>query len=120
MHLYAHLPRRKDSDAVTAMAKELAEELQGEHASLVTATMTKSKRSGKVFLDWSQNAGSKSTLSPYSLRGLERPTVATPVTWDEVAACTDPSDLVFTSDDVLARVERHGDLFAPLLGGSAA
>src|SRR6476659_1138136 len=54
LHLYAHLPRRKESDAVTAMAKELAEELQGEHASLVTATMTKSKRSGKVVLDWSQ------------------------------------------------------------------
>ena len=113
MHLYAHLPRRKDSDAVTAMAKEIAEELQGEHASLVTATMTKSKRSGKVFLDWSQNAGSKTTLSPYSLRGLERPTVATPVTWDEVEdGADDPLGLEqFRYDQVLERVEEYGDLF---------
>ena len=113
MHLYAHLPRRKDSDAVTALAKELAEELQGEHPSLVTATMTKSKRSGKVFLDWSQNAGSKTTLSPYSLRGLERPTVATPVTWDEVAdGAEDPLGLEqFRYEEVLERVEEYGDLF---------
>ena len=95
------------------MAKELAEELQGEHPKLVTATMTKSKRSGKVFLDWSQNAGSKTTLSPYSLRGLERPTVATPVTWDEVEeGAEDPLGLEqFRYDEVLERVEEHGDLF---------
>ena len=60
----------------------------------MTATMTKSKRSGKVFLDWSQNAGSKTTLSPYSLRGRELPTVATPLTWDEVeAGAEDPLGL---------------------------
>jgi len=113
MHLYATLPRRQDSDAVSAMAKELAEELQGEQPKLVTATMTKSKRSGKIFLDWSQNAGSKTTLSPYSLRGLERPTVATPVTWEEVGeGAEDPLALEqFRYDEVLARVEEHGDLF---------
>ena len=68
--------------------------------------MTKSKRSGKIFLDWSQNAGSKTTLSPYSLRGLERPTVATPVTWDEVEeGAEDPLALEqFRYDEVLARV----------------
>ena len=73
----------------------------------------KSKRSGKIFLDWSQNAGSKTTLSPYSLRGLERPTVATPVTWDEVGeGAEDPLALEqFRYDEVLARVEEHGDLF---------
>ena len=74
------------SDESTALAKEVAEELQAEHPKLVTATMTKARRSGKVFLDWSQNAGSKTTISPYSLRGRERPYVATPVTWDEVEA----------------------------------
>jgi bifunctional non-homologous end joining protein LigD len=113
MHLYATLPRRKDSDAVSAMAKEIAEELQGEKPKQVTATMTKSKRSGKIFLDWSQNAGSKTTLSPYSLRGLERPTVATPVTWDEVEeGAEDPLALEqFRYDEVLARVAEHGDLF---------
>ncbi len=113
MHLYATLPKRRDSDEVSAMAKELAEELQAEKPKQVTATMTKSKRSGKIFLDWSQNAGSKTTLSPYSLRGLERPTVATPVTWDEVEeGAEDPLALEqFRYDEVLARVAEHGDLF---------
>jgi bifunctional non-homologous end joining protein LigD len=84
LHLYAHLSRRQDSEQTSETAKTIAEELQAEHPKLVTATMTKAKRSGKVFLDWSQNAGSKTTVSPYSLRGGERPLVATPVTWDEV------------------------------------
>jgi bifunctional non-homologous end joining protein LigD len=86
LHLYAALARRLDSEDSTALAKTVAEELAQEHSKLVTATMTKSKRSGKVFVDWSQNAGSKTTLSPYSLRGRELPTVATPVSWDEVEA----------------------------------
>ncbi len=114
LHMYAHLPRRQDSDEVSATAKELAEELQAEHPKQVTATMTKAKRSGKVFLDWSQNAGSKTTLSPYSLRGLERPTVATPVTWDEVGeGAEDPLGLEqFRYDEVLERVQERGDLFS--------
>jgi bifunctional non-homologous end joining protein LigD len=113
LHMYAHLPERLDSDESSAIAKEIAEELQGEHPKLVTATMTKAKRSGKVFLDWSQNAGSKTTVSPYSLRGRERPTVATPVTWDEVLeGADDPLGLEqFRYDDVLTRVAEHGDLF---------
>jgi bifunctional non-homologous end joining protein LigD len=86
LHLYAALEKRLDPEDSTALAKEVADELAKEQGRLVTATMTKSKRSGKVFLDWSQNAGSKTTLSPYSLRGRELPTVATPVTWDEVEA----------------------------------
>jgi bifunctional non-homologous end joining protein LigD len=114
MHLYAHLPRRKDSDDVSAMAKSLAEELQEEQPALVTATMTKAKRTNKVFLDWSQNAGSKTTVSPYSLRGLDRPNVATPVTWDEVEeGAEDPLGLgQFRYDEVLARVAERGDLFS--------
>jgi bifunctional non-homologous end joining protein LigD len=114
LHLYADLPRRMPSDESTALAKEVAEELQREHGSLVTATMTKSKRSGKVFLDWSQNAGSKTTISPYSLRGKERPYVATPVSWDEVqAGADDPEGLdQFRHDEVLRRVAELGDLFA--------
>jgi bifunctional non-homologous end joining protein LigD len=113
MHVYAALPKRMDPDESSALAKEIAEDLQREHPKLVTATMTKSKRSGKVFLDWSQNAGSKTTLSPYSLRGRERPTVATPVTWDEVeAGADDPVGLdQFRYDEVLDRVARDGDLF---------
>jgi bifunctional non-homologous end joining protein LigD len=78
--------------------------------------MTKSKRSGKVFLDWSQNAGSKTTVSPYSLRGKEKPYVATPVSWDEVeAGAEDPLELdQFLFQEVLERVEEHGDLLAGL------
>lgn len=114
LHLYAGLPGRLNPDETTVLAKEIAEELQSEHPRLVTATMTKAKRPGKVFLDWSQNAGSKTTVSPYSLRGRERPTVAAPVTWDEVAAgADDPLALdQLGFEDVLARVEEHGDLFA--------
>ena len=113
LHLYAHLPRRQDSDKTSETAKAIAEELQAEHPKQVTATMTKAKRSGKVFLDWSQNAGSKTTVSPYSLRGVERPLVATPVTWDEVAeGADDPVGLdQFRYDEVLERVAEHGDLF---------
>ena len=113
LHLYAALPGKLNPEETTGLAKEVAEELQKEHPQLVTATMTKSRRSGKVFLDWSQNAGSKTTISPYSLRGRERPTVATPVTWDEVeAGAADPLGLEqFSFEEVLARVEEHGDLF---------
>jgi bifunctional non-homologous end joining protein LigD len=113
LHLYAHLPRRQDSEKTSETAKTIAEGLQAEHPKQVTATMTKSKRSGKVFLDWSQNAGSKTTVSPYSLRGVERPLVATPVTWEEVEeGAEDPLGLdQFRYDEVLARIEEHGDLF---------
>ena len=71
LHLYAALPGKLNPDETTGLAKEVAEELQKEHPKQVTATMTKAKRSGKVFLDWSQNAGSKTTISPYSLRGRD-------------------------------------------------
>jgi bifunctional non-homologous end joining protein LigD len=114
LHLYAALPGKLNPEETTGLAREVAEELQKEHPKLVTATMTKSRRSGKVFLDWSQNAGSKTTISPYSLRGRERPTVATPVTWDEVeAGADDPLGLEqFRFEEVLERVAEHGDLFA--------
>jgi bifunctional non-homologous end joining protein LigD len=114
LHLYADLPKRLPSEESSALAKEVAEELQREHPTLVTATMTKSRRSGKVFLDWSQNAGSKTTISPYSLRGKERPYVATPVSWAEVeAGADDPMGLdQFRYDAVLERVADLGDLFA--------
>jgi len=113
LHLYADLPERLPSEESTALAKEVAEELQREHPALVTATMTKSRRAGKVFLDWSQNAGSKTTISPYSLRGRELPTVATPVSWAEVdAGAEDPMALrQFRLEEVLERLDEHGDLF---------
>lgn len=128
MHLYAPLREGHgvdSSDEASAVAREIAEELQKEMRDLVTATMTKSRRGGKVFIDWSQNAGSKTTVSPYSLRGRDRPTVATPVTWDEVAELAeDPLAWdQFTFADVLERVAEHGDLwgelFSDLPGGGA-
>jgi bifunctional non-homologous end joining protein LigD len=113
LHLYADLPRRLPSEESTALAKEVAEELEKAHPKLVTATMTKARRSGKVFLDWSQNSGSKTTISPYSLRGKEKPYVATPLGWDEVEEGAEDPDALeqFGFDQVLARVEDYGDLF---------
>ena len=114
LHLYADLPERLPPEESSTLAKEVAEELQREHPALVTATMTKSKRAGKVFLDWSQNAGSKTTISPYSLRGRDRPTVAAPITWDEVeAGAEDPFGLEqLRFEEVLERVAEYGDVFA--------
>lgn len=113
LHLYARLPAPLPSEESSALAKEVAEELQRQHPGLVTATMTKSRRTGKVFLDWSQNAGSKTTVCPYSLRGRERPTVAAPVSWAEVeGGAEDPLGLEqLRFEEVLERVQEHGDLF---------
>jgi bifunctional non-homologous end joining protein LigD len=114
LHLYADLPGRMSPDDSTALAREVAEGLQAARPKLVTATMTKARRSGKVFLDWSQNAGSKTTIAPYSLRGRERPTVATPVGWDEVEdGAQDEEGLrQFRYDEVLERIAERGDLFS--------
>ncbi len=111
LQLYARAPVRDTS----ALAKRVAEELAAAEPGLVVSKMAKDVRPGKVLVDWSQNNPAKTTVSVYSLRARPTPTVSTPVTWDEVAACTAPEDLVFTSDQVLARVEAHGDLFAALL-----
>ena len=98
----------------SAYAKALALELEQADPGLVVHRMTKSLRPGKVLVDWSQNSAAKTTVSVYSLRARPRPTVSTPLTWDEVAACRDLAELVFTTDDVLARVQKHGDLWAAL------
>jgi bifunctional non-homologous end joining protein LigD len=99
-------------------AKTVAELLEQSEPDLVVSRMTKSLRPGKVLVDWSQNDDAKTTVNVYSLRAKDRPTVSTPVTWDEVRACLDAEDpelLVFTADQVVQRVERDGDLFAPVL-----
>jgi bifunctional non-homologous end joining protein LigD len=80
--------------------------------------MAKDLRPGKVLVDWSQNDEHKTTVNVYSLRAKDRPTVSTPVTWDEVERCLESKDaeaLTFESDQVLARVDEHGDLFGPVL-----
>ncbi|MCW3010394.1 MAG: ligD [Solirubrobacterales bacterium] len=99
-------------------SKAVAELLESEEPGLVVSKQTKALRTGKVLVDWSQNDEHKTTVSVYSLRARERPTVSTPVTWAEVRACAaggDPEQLAFTSAEVLARVAEHGDLFAPVL-----
>jgi bifunctional non-homologous end joining protein LigD len=116
LQLYARADGLDSAEATSAYAKGLAQRLEKEQPELVVHRMTKALRPGKVLVDWSQNSPAKTTVSVYSLRARERPTVSTPVTWDEVGACRSPEDLVFTSDDVLDRVERLGDLFSPLLG----
>jgi bifunctional non-homologous end joining protein LigD len=94
IHLYADLDRSRDTGQVRDHAREIAEELEKAHPALVISQMTKARRGGKVFLDWSQNSGSKTTIAPYSLRGRELPTVAAPRTWEEIeAGAEDPLGL---------------------------
>jgi bifunctional non-homologous end joining protein LigD len=95
------------------LSNALARHLEGEHPKLIVSTQKKELRKNKVLIDWSQNDEHKTTVSVYSLRARERPTVSTPLSWDEVEA-GDPDALVFEAEDVLARVEEHGDLFAPV------
>ena len=114
LQLYAPL-RGKTAEQASELALAYAQRLERQLPRLVVSRMTKSARAGKVFIDWSQNNGSKTTVAPYSLRARDLPTVSTPVSWDEVAACREVADLTFTAPDVLARVEAHGDLFAPLV-----
>jgi bifunctional non-homologous end joining protein LigD len=115
LQLYARISGM-DAEQASALAKDFAERLERDQPRLVVSRMTRSLRPGKVLIDWSQNNGAKTTIAPYSLRAREHPTVSTPVTWDEVAACRDVADLFFTAPDVLARVERDGDLFGSLSG----
>ena len=113
LHLYAALDRTRSHEEVRDYAKEIAEELAAAHPKQVVAQMTKARRTGKVFLDWSQNTGAKTTISPYSLRGRELPMAAAPRTWDEVeAGADDPLALEHLRfEEVLERVQEHGDLF---------
>jgi bifunctional non-homologous end joining protein LigD len=94
-----------------ALSKALARHLEAQHPKLIVSQQKKELRKGKVLIDWSQNDEHKTTVGVYSLRARERPTVSTPVGWEELA---DPAALVFEAADVLERVAEHGDLFAPV------
>ena len=117
LHLYAPMPGTLTADQVREAAKQIAEELEKEHPSLVVSQMTKAKRPGKVLLDWSQNTGSKTTICPYSLRGTDRPYVAAPRTWEEVEEGADErgSLVQLTASQVLERVAEDGDIFGDQL-----
>lgn len=103
------------AEQASDQARSFAQVMEQELPDLVVSRMTRTLRTGKVLIDWSQNNGAKTTIAPYSLRARLHPAVSTPVTWDEVAACASPADLFFTAADVLGRVAERGDLFEPLL-----
>ena len=117
IHLYAALDGKQDSEAISAVAHELARALEADHPDLVVSDMKKSLRSGKVLVDWSQNNRNKTTIAPYSLRGRLRPMVAAPRTWRELASST-LEQLDYTQ--VLARLSRRGDPLAALSAGHLA
>jgi len=118
MQLYVPLNTPTEYRATKPFAQGIAQVLERRDPALVVSEMRKDLRPGKVFIDWSQNDEHKTTVCVYSLRARERPTVSTPVTWEEVEAVLrsrDPDELAFTSDEVLARVAEQGDCFAPVL-----
>jgi bifunctional non-homologous end joining protein LigD len=116
IQLYAPLNTPVTYDQTKPFAQALAQLLERQHPELVVSSMKKELRPGKVLVDWSQNDEHKTTVNVYSLRAKDRPTVSTPVTWDEVEdalEAEDPELLSFESHEVLERVAEHGDLFAP-------
>jgi bifunctional non-homologous end joining protein LigD len=108
----------EDDQGTKPLARAIAQLLEKQTPKEVVSKMKKAERKGKVFVDWSQNHRRKTTIAVYSLRARERPTVSTPISWEEVeraAKKNDPASLVFEAGDVLERIEEHGDLFAPVL-----
>jgi bifunctional non-homologous end joining protein LigD len=118
MQLYVGLAET-DAERTHGFARDLAVAMEEAHPKLVVHRMEKALRPGKVLIDWSQNAAAKTTVAPYSLRARARPTVSTPVTWDEVAEAAEGRELAFTAVEVLERVDEIGDLFAPLFDATA-
>jgi bifunctional non-homologous end joining protein LigD len=120
VQVYVPLAPGATYEQTKPFARRIAELLEQRLPALVVSRMTRQLRTGKVLVDWSQNDAHKTTVTVYSVRARERPTVSTPVTWDEVRRCRDDSEpelLTFDTDEVLARVEDRGDLFAPALAG---
>ncbi len=118
LQVYAPLNTKVNFDATKAYSHALAERLERQHPDAVVSKMLKSLRKNKVLVDWSQNDEHKTTISVYSLRAKQQPTVSTPVTWDEVENCLKKKDadlLVFDAEAVLKRVAKKGDLFKPVL-----
>lgn len=118
MQVYVPLNGDAPYEITKPYARAVAQALERSEPELVVSQMTKSLRTGKVFVDWSQNTSSKTTVAAYSLRARERPTASTPLSWDEVSDAHDagqPDCLRFEAGEVIERVDRHGDLFAPVL-----
>ena len=118
LQIYVPLNTPTTYESTKTFARALAQLLEQEHPKMVVSDMKKALRTGKVFVDWSQNDEHKTTVAVYSLRARERPTVSTPVRWDEVEQALrkkDANRLVFEAPQTVARVEKMGDLFAPVL-----
>ncbi len=118
MQIYVPLNTKATYEQTKPFAHAVARLLEQEHPELVVSDMKKAVRANKIFVDWSQNDRHKTTIAVYSLRARERPTVSTPITWDEVEQTLKKKDaqrLVFEAADVLKRVEKIGDLFEPVL-----
>src|SRR5216684_4862839 len=117
LQIYVPLNTKTTYEKTKPFAHALARLLEQEHKDLIVSDMKKQLRTNKVFVDWSQNDEHKTTISVYSLRARERPTVSTPVTWEEVEHTLkkkDPKLLVFEAGQVLERVEKVADLFEPV------
>jgi bifunctional non-homologous end joining protein LigD len=118
LQIYVPLNTPTNYDVTKTFARALAQLLEQEHPEMVVSDMKKTLRTGKVFVDWSQNDEHKTTIAVYSLRAREHPTVSTPVTWEDVERTfkkKDASLLVFEAPQVISRVEKIGDLFAPVI-----
>jgi bifunctional non-homologous end joining protein LigD len=118
LQIYVPLNTPTNYESTKTFARALAQLLEHLHPDMVVSDMKKKMRTGKVFVDWSQNDEHKTTVAVYSLRARERPTVSTPVSWEEVERALKKKDanlLLFEAKQVVARVEKMGDLFAPVL-----
>src|ERR1700736_2946771 len=118
LQLYVPLNTPTTYDSTKTFARALAQLLEQDHPEMVVSDMKKTLRTGKVFVDWSQNDEHKTTVSVYSLRAREHPSVSTPITWEDVERTfkkKDASLLVFEAPQVVSRVEKLGYLFAPVI-----
>ena len=116
LQVYVPLNGRTTYERTKPFAQAVAQALERSEPDLIVSRMTKKLREGKVLVDWSQNTRSKTTVAVYSLRARENPTISTPVTWDEVeTGAKGKADLRFKAADVLKRIDKYGDLFAPVL-----
>lgn len=118
LQLYVPLNSDTNYDITRSFGLALAQQAESEHPELVVTVIERAQRRKKVLIDWAQNAPSRTTVAVYSMRATDRPSVSTPVTWEEVDSALDHDDaqrLRFGPDQALARIERLGDLMAPLL-----
>lgn len=119
LQVYLPLNSPATHTATADLARTVAQVMEQQHPDRIVSQQRKALREGKVLIDWSQNSRHKTTACVYTLRARPRPTVSTPVSWDEVEAALDAGDreaLTFEAPEVLDRVDELGDLWAPTLG----